>query len=103
MYTEQELIEAIRKNKLIGRGSCSSIDECYDDKELWKAFGAPAGNNTLEEAIQAAIDSEDIFVDRMLDCRFGDDDDKELLIKNEWDTAKAEYEAALADAVKGGR
>jgi len=29
-----ERVEAIRKDKLVGEGSCSSIDECMDDSEI---------------------------------------------------------------------
>lgn len=102
MYTEQELIDAIRKHPLIGRGTCTTIDECYDRAELWPAFGIPAGNMTLEAAINAAIESEDLRMDRMMDCRFGDDDDAEIAMKDEWETAKAEYTAQMA-ALKRGK
>lgn len=87
---EKELIAAIRGHKLIGRGSCT-IDECYDDKELWQAFGPPAGNTTIEAAIADAIDSEDLRVDAMVNARFGDDDDAELKISKEWEDAKKEH------------
>ena len=29
-----DVIDAIRADKKIGRGSCSTIDECYDDNQL---------------------------------------------------------------------
>jgi hypothetical protein len=108
MYTEQELIEAIRNHKLIGRGSCTSIDECYDDKELWAMFGIPAGNATLEAAIKDAIESEDLHMEQGLNQRWGEDNDPQLLQYNEWEKAKADHESdaerferELADSIKG--
>lgn len=100
MYTEEELVEAIRNHPLIGRGSCTVIDECYDRAELWPAFGIPAGNMTLDDAIKAAIKRCDIWVDRMVDARWGDDDDVELKIKDEWEAEKAAFNAEMA-ALKG--
>lgn len=108
MYTEQELIAAIRSHKLIGRGSCTSIDECYDDKELWNMFGIPAGNETLEAAIKDAIESEDLHMEQGLNARWGEDDDPQLLQYKEWEKAKAEnmddmvakFNADLAESIK---
>ena len=31
---EARMVAAIRKDKLVGRGTCSYADECYDDDEL---------------------------------------------------------------------
>ena len=83
--TEQELIEAIRKHPLIGRGSCTSIDECYDDRELWANFGEPAGNTTIEMAIKDAVESCDLHMENGLNQRWGEDDDPQLLAYNEWE------------------
>jgi hypothetical protein len=95
MMTKEDLVKAIRSNKLIGAGTCSSIDECFGDSELWESFGPPSGCNTIDEAIKKAISRENLSIDRMVDCRFGDDDDKELLIRNEWEDAKSEYYSDL--------
>ena len=51
----RDLIEAVRKDKLVGRGSCSSIDECYGDAELLELVG---GAKTPEEAVRIARDRE---------------------------------------------
>lgn len=103
MYTEQELIDAIRKHPLIGRGSCTSIDECYDKADLWKAFGPPAGNMTLEAAINDALESEDLHMEQGLNARWGEDDDPQLAEYKEWEAEKARYAKELADATKAGR
>jgi hypothetical protein len=34
-----EIVAAIRSHPLIGRGTCSPIDECYTDDELVDRFG----------------------------------------------------------------
>jgi hypothetical protein len=34
-----EIVAAIRNDRLVGRGTCSVIDECYTDDELVEAFG----------------------------------------------------------------
>lgn len=88
--TTEELVAAIRGHKLIGRGTCTSIDECYDDADLWTRFGPPAGNLTIEAAIQAAIASEDLHMEQGLNQRWGEDDDPQLLEYNEWQAAKKE-------------
>jgi hypothetical protein len=86
--TKQELVDAIRNHPLIGRGSCTTIDECYDANEIWEKFGLPGGYGSIEAAIAAAIKSEDLHMEKALDCRFGDDDDAELKINDEWEAAK---------------
>lgn len=88
--TEKELIDAIRNHPLIGRGSCTSIDECYDNKDLWEMFGPPAGNHTIEAAIKDAIESEDLHMEQGLNARWGEDDDPQLKEYQEWNERKAE-------------
>jgi len=88
MMTEQELIKAIRGHKLVGVGSCSVIDECYSDSELWEKFGPEAGCNTIDEAIKKAVGREDLFIEQHLEHRFGDDDDRELQMRDEWEAMK---------------
>ena len=55
--SKKELIEAIRSDRLIGRGSCSSIDECFDDEELWELL-SQGECTTVREAIRLARESE---------------------------------------------
>ena len=31
----EHLIAAIRSDLVVGRGSCSFIDECWDDDDIW--------------------------------------------------------------------
>jgi hypothetical protein len=91
MYTKEELVKAIRSNKLIGSGTCSSIDECYEDSELWNDFGPDGGNDTIEAAVMSAIKREGLWIEKHVECRYGDDDDVELKIRDEWEAAKTSY------------
>lgn len=90
--TEPELVRAIREHPLVGRGSCTSVDECYDDRDLWAAFGPAAGNHTIEAALADVIGSEDLQMDKMLDQRWGEDSDVELRIAADWERRKTESE-----------
>lgn len=77
-------VVAIRQDKRVGKGSCTSIDECWGDKELIEMLDE-MDIKSPEEAVKWALKSEGLFIDKMLDCRFGDDDDRELLIAKEWE------------------
>lgn len=81
------MVSAIRENRLVGRGSCMTIDECYDDSELVQAL-TEEHCTTVEGAIKWAVEMSDLHVEQMLNCRFGDDDDVELKISAEWEERK---------------
>ena len=67
-------IKAIRANKKVGRGSCSSIDECYEPEELIELLDE-AGANTEAEAVEWAMKREGHYLERLINCRAGNDDD----------------------------
>lgn len=79
--TNEELVRIIRSDDKVGRGSCSTLDECYGDAELVEKFGHLTSRRAV---LRAAYASEDLQIDRMLDARFGDDDDAEVKIAAEW-------------------
>jgi hypothetical protein len=83
-------IEAIRNDVMVGRGSCSSIDECYSDDELLKALD-DSGHGSLASPIEsphAAVEwarrCETMWLEQGLNQRWGADDDPQLLMYNEW-------------------
>jgi hypothetical protein len=78
-----EFIQAIRADKAVGRGSCSSIDECWDEKQLIENL-VRANITTAEAAVTWAREVEQQFLDRASDCRWGEDDDPELAILREF-------------------
>jgi hypothetical protein len=76
-------VTAIRADKLVGRGSLTSIDECMGDDELIAVLDED-GATTPEAAVKWAIWSEGLHVEMALNCREGNDDDPQLVAYNEW-------------------
>ena len=72
----REFVEAVRSNKLVGRGSCTSIDECLEDAELWDLI---RNAKDAADAIHIAVEHEILYLERGLDQRWGEDDDPQLL------------------------
>ena len=76
-------IEAIRKDPCVGSGTCSSIDECLGDDELsWMLNEDGAVSTTA--AIQWARDYEQMFMEQLLNTRWGEDDDPQLVEYAAW-------------------
>lgn len=50
---KDERVAAVRADKAVGHGSCSSIDECYDHAELLEAL-VQAGCQTPRDAVKWA-------------------------------------------------
>ena len=80
-------VQAIREHKLVGRGSCSSIDECMSDEELVQELDERKVG-TADEAVKWAVHHEDLFLEQGLNQRWGEDSDLQLLAYNEFQTAK---------------
>ena len=79
------LVSAIRNNKKVGTGSCTSVDECWSDKEI--ADELKSRNITTEdEAVAWALELEGLWLEANLNARFGDDDDYQLKAWNEWNS-----------------
>ena len=83
MTTKDKLIEAVRKDPVVGRGSCSSIDECWEDSELWDLLLKDAKSE--QEAVRMAREHEGLWLDRACDCRWGEDDDEQLAWKRDFE------------------
>ena len=76
-------VEAIRDHKLVGRGSCTSVDECWDDKDIIE-FLDDSNVTTVEGAIEWALDQEGLFLEQGLNQRWGEDDDPQLIEWQKW-------------------
>jgi hypothetical protein len=76
-------IAAIREDKRVGKNSCSSIDECMTDQEIQSALDE-AGILTPDAALKWALRSEGLHLEQGLNCRFGEDDDSQLLAYREF-------------------
>jgi len=76
-------IAAIRNHPKVGRGTCTSVDECWDDKDILDFLD---NNNilTLEAAIAWALDQEGLFLEQGLNQRWGEDDDPQLEEWRKW-------------------
>jgi hypothetical protein len=79
----KQAVEAIRNDELVGRGSCTSIDECYSDDELSEEL-LRAGATTIEQAVKWARDSEGLWLEQACNARWGEDDDPQLVDLHEW-------------------
>lgn len=77
------LVSAIRNNKKVGYGTCTSVDECWTDKEIADELNS-LGILTEEDAVKWALEVEGIFLEKGLNQRFGLKDDPQLLAWQEW-------------------
>jgi len=76
-------VTAIRDHSRVGRGTCTSVDECWDDKEIIEFLDD--NNVTTEEgAIEWALEQEGLWLEQGLNQRWGDDDDPQLIAWKEW-------------------
>jgi len=76
-------VTAIRNHSKVGRGTCTSVDECWDDKDIIQ-FLDENGVQTEEGAIEWALEQEGLFLEQGLNQRWGEDDDPQLIAWNEW-------------------
>jgi hypothetical protein len=76
--TVKEMIEAIRNDKLVGRGTCTGIDEGRSDDDLIWILDLDK-LSTVKQAVKAARDSEELDLEMATNQRFGEDSDPELL------------------------
>jgi len=74
---------AIRNHPKVGRGTCTSVDECWDDKDIVEFLDE--NNITTEEgAVEWALEQEGLFLEKGLNQRWGEDDDPQLIEWQEW-------------------
>lgn len=65
-------VEAIRNSKLVGKGSCSSIDECYGESDLVELFDT-AKLVTTNQALYWALKHELLWREQELNCLSGEE------------------------------
>jgi hypothetical protein len=60
---KEAIIRAIRSDHLVGRGTCSSVDECHTEAELIERFGrTPTGRLTSPaQALKRARADERLY------------------------------------------
>lgn len=77
-------VAAIRSDKAVGRGSCSSIDECMDRADI---VGTLAVDGIMDpaKAVEWARDHERLFLEQGLNQRWGEDDDPQVGMMREFE------------------
>lgn len=63
-------VKIIRECKLVGRGTCSTVDECYTDIELMLEFDC-MGIKSADEALEFALEKEGLTLADTLNTKEG--------------------------------
>ena len=66
--SEDPRVQAIRRDPVIGFGTCSVVDECYDDADLIERLDE-AGAISNEEAVRYFRFTHDVYEDVANDIR----------------------------------
>ena len=81
-------IIAIRSDRLVGRDTCSVVDECMSDDELLKQIND--ADHIIEygieplKAVKWARMQEELHLEQALNYRWGEDDDPQIVAMNNW-------------------
>lgn len=89
------LIAAVRADKLVGRGTCSSLDECFEDDELPAHLGLTQAT-TPAEAVKAARDSEELYLENGTNQSSGEPDCPIVASYRAWKAERAADESGGA-------
>ncbi len=73
MRESDKWVQAIREHKLVGRGSCTSIDECWSDGELSEML-IEQGIKSEKAAVRWALEVEGMWHERALNASSGEPD-----------------------------
>ena len=85
-------VDAIRADELIGKGTCTSIDECYSDDELFKELEAE-GIMTPSGAVKWFRKSEGLWIENGLNQSSGEPDCPIVTMYDEWQEKVVKAEA----------
>lgn len=77
-------IEAVRNDPCVGRGTCTSTDECLSDDDLTWMLNAD-GIISTQASVEWARDWEQVWMERSLNARWGEDSDPELKAYTTWE------------------
>lgn len=75
MASVKDMLIAIRNDKLVGRGTCTTTDECRSDDDLIYLLDLDS-LSTVAQAVEAARDGEEL--EMATNTRWGEDLDPEL-------------------------
>ena len=68
---EDPRVQAVREHDLVGRGSCTSIDEAWEHTELVEAFDR-GDIKTPEAAVRWALEQEGLWREKGADASSGE-------------------------------
>ncbi len=80
-------VEAIRKDELVGEGTCTTVDEALEDGELLELLDQ-GKVTTPEAAVEWARDFEGLQKEQATNFRWGEDSDPEGKVLKDWDSAR---------------
>lgn len=92
-------VQAIRDDKLVGRGTCSTIDECYTDGELIEQLDSE-GIHSTKESVEWAVEFEGLRVEQATNARWGDSDDPQIEAYDDFEKRRKQW---LRDNPEHGR
>ena len=73
MSESDKWVQTIREHALGGRGSCTSIDECWSDAELSEML-IEQGIKSEKAAVRWALEVEGMWHERALNASSGEED-----------------------------
>ena len=73
MSESDKWVQTIREHALVGRGSCTSIDECWSDGELSEML-IEQGIKSEKAAVRWALEREGMWHERALNASSGEPD-----------------------------
>ncbi len=73
MSESDKWVQTIRENKLVGRGSCTSIDACWSDGKLSEML-IEKGIKSEKAAVRWALEVEGMWHERALNASSGEPD-----------------------------
>jgi hypothetical protein len=76
MKSNDPRVVAIRADKVVGLGSCSSVDECYSDEEVVETLNEMKVTS-VADAVKWARRTEGLHLEQACNARWGEDDDAE--------------------------
>ena len=80
-------VVAIRADRRVGRGTCSSIDECWEARELVETLDQE-GIKVPETAVRWAHEREGLWLEQGANCTSGEPDCPLVAALREWDAGR---------------
>lgn len=83
-------LSAIRRHPLVGEHRLTFLLMCHSESDIIAMLDADAANS-VEEAVEWAIEDQDFKLEQALNCRCGEDDDPQLLEYQAFQAERKQY------------